>query len=51
VPYFDSYAPLMASTTWMPSVEAVDGTHPDAAGYAEWAHLIDRWPAWRDWLP
>jgi lysophospholipase L1-like esterase len=51
VPYFDSYAPLMASPNWMRCVEAVDGTHPDAAGYAEWANLIDRWPAWRDWLP
>jgi lysophospholipase L1-like esterase len=51
VPYFDSYTPLMISPIWMPSVQSVDGTHPDAAGYAEWARLIDQWPAWRDWLP
>jgi len=49
--YFDSYAPLMASSIWMPSVKSVDGTHPSAAGYAEWARLIEEWPAWREWLP
>ena len=51
VPYFDSYAQLMASPVWMPSVKSVDGTHPGAAGYGEWAKLIDQWPAWREWLP
>jgi len=51
VPYFDSYAPLLASPSWMPSVKSVDGTHPSAGGYAEWARLIDAWPAWREWLP
>ncbi len=51
VPYFDSYTPLMASAIWMPCVASVDGTHPSAAGYAEWARLIDEWPSWRDWLP
>jgi lysophospholipase L1-like esterase len=51
VPYFDSYAPLFGSDTWMPCVNAVDGTHPSAAGYAEWAQRIGKWPAWREWLP
>ena len=51
VPYFDSYSPLLASATWMPCVNAVDGTHPSEAGYAEWARLIGAWPAWREWLP
>ena len=51
VPYFDSYAPLFASKTWMPCVNAVDGTHPSAAGYSEWALAIGEWPAWREWLP
>ena len=51
VPYFESYAPLMESSIWMPSVKAVDNTHPSAAGYAEWARLIDAWPVWREWLP
>jgi lysophospholipase L1-like esterase len=51
VPYFDSYTPLLASSSWRPCIDAVDGTHPSAAGYAEWAALIGEWPAWRDWLP
>jgi acyl-CoA thioesterase I len=51
VPYFDSYAPLLASSTFIPDVQAIDGTHPSAKGYAEWARLIDEWPAWREWLP
>ena len=49
--YFDSFTPLTASSTFVASTKAVDGTHPNAAGYAEWARLIDEWPAWRDWLP
>jgi len=51
VPYFDSYATLLASPVWLPSVKSVDDTHPSAAGYAEWARLIGEWPAWREWLP
>ena len=51
VPYFDSYAALVASPTFIPSTKAVDGTHPNAAGYAEWARVIDEWPVWRRWLP
>lgn len=51
VPYFDSYAALLASPVWGPSVHAVDGTHPSGSGYAEWARLIGAWPAWREWLP
>ena len=51
VPYLDSYSPLAASASWMASVKSVDGTHPSAAGYLEWATLIDQWSAWREWLP
>ena len=51
LPYFDSFAALSASPTFVANTRAVDGTHPSAAGYSEWARLIDRWPAWRDWLP
>jgi len=51
VPYFDSFAPLVKSATFIASTKAVDGTHPNASGYAEWARLIDEWPAWRKWLP
>lgn len=31
-----------ASPTFVPNTRSVDGTHPSAAGYAEWARLIDR---------
>jgi lysophospholipase L1-like esterase len=51
VPYFDSYAALVASPTFIASTKAVDGTHPNAAGYAEWARMIDEWATWRSWLP
>ncbi|HXJ00192.1 MAG TPA: GDSL-type esterase/lipase family protein [Micropepsaceae bacterium] len=51
IAYFDSYAALVGSPLWMSSCKGVDGTHPDATGYAGWASAIDAWPAWRDWLP
>ena len=51
VPYFDSFTALTASSIFIPSTKSVDGTHPNAAGYAEWSRLIDEWPAWREWLP
>jgi lysophospholipase L1-like esterase len=51
VPYFDSFTPLVASSTFIASTKAVDGTHPNGAGYAEWARVIEEWPAWRSWLP
>jgi lysophospholipase L1-like esterase len=51
VPYFDSFTALLASPTFIASTKAVDGTHPAAAGYAEWARLIDGWSSWREWLP
>ena len=51
ISYFDSLAPLAASSTFIASTKAVDGTHPNASGYAEWARLIDEWRAWREWLP
>jgi lysophospholipase L1-like esterase len=51
VPYLDSFRPLLAASTFVPCTKAIDGTHPNASGYAEWARLIDEWPAWREWLP
>jgi lysophospholipase L1-like esterase len=51
VPYFDSFTPLLSSATFIASTKAIDGTHPNATGYAEWARLIDGWSPWREWLP
>lgn len=46
VPYLDIFTSLSQSATWMQEVEAGDGAHPDAAGYAELAHLVQKWSAW-----
>lgn len=51
VPFFDSHRLLTESAIWLADIQNVDGTHPSARGYAEWARLIDGWPAWREWLP
>jgi acyl-CoA thioesterase-1 len=51
VPYLEVFGPLHASPTWAREVQAGDGAHPRAAGYAALARLVDRWPAWRSWLP
>ena len=50
-PTSNSYAALVASPMFIASTKAVDGTHPNAAGYAEWARVIDEWAVWRSWLP
>ena len=50
IPFLNSFEPLLASEIWMNAVRAGDGTHPIAAGYDEWAKLIDAWPAWRAWV-
>jgi lysophospholipase L1-like esterase len=51
VPFFPAFETLSASKTWLPAVRAGDGVHPIAAGYDEWAHAIEQWPAWRAWAP
>jgi lysophospholipase L1-like esterase len=51
VPYFDSCTALRDTNVWLRDIREVDGTHPSAIGYAEWARLIGNWPAWRDWVP
>jgi len=46
VPYLDIFTSLSQSATWMQEVEAGDGAHPDAAGYAELACLVQKWSTW-----
>ena len=46
VPYLDIFTSLNQSATWMQEVEAGDGAHPNAAGYAELARLVQQWSAW-----
>lgn len=49
VPFFDLFTPLADHAVWMREVEAGDGAHPGAAGYAAAADLVGGWPAWRRW--
>jgi lysophospholipase L1-like esterase len=51
VPYLAVFEKLRASKVWLPAVHAGDGVHPVAAGYEEWARLIEAWPEWRKWVP
>ncbi|HVV07710.1 GDSL-type esterase/lipase family protein [Amycolatopsis sp.] len=47
-PYVDVLEPLRDNKNWMREVEAGDGAHPGAEGYAAYADLV--WPQWTDWL-
>lgn len=50
VPYFDMFARLAGSDTYLAEVAANDNIHPRSTGYAEMAaHLAD-WPAWSEWV-
>ena len=46
VPYLPIFTSLLQSQTWMGEVIAGDGAHPQAAGYAELARLVQWWPEW-----
>ena len=50
VPYLDVSNELIRSQVWMDEVSAVDGAHPSAAGYREFAQLIINWSAWLAWF-
>jgi lysophospholipase L1-like esterase len=51
LPYLACFEPLRMSKIWLPAVNDGDGVHPVAAGYDEWARLIEAWPEWRNWVP
>ncbi|MFI6871157.1 GDSL-type esterase/lipase family protein [Nocardia sp. NPDC050406] len=48
VSYARTHQPLRANPIWMREVAAVDGAHPAAAGYREFAELLA--PHWLLWL-
>jgi len=50
IPYFDIFARLVESRTYLAGVAANDGVHPRAEGYAEMAAHITVWPAWQEWV-
>jgi lysophospholipase L1-like esterase len=51
VPYLPVVDVLLRSSAWIPEAALNDGAHPGAAGYAELALLVERWPAWQAWFP
>ncbi|MDE2993538.1 MAG: GDSL-type esterase/lipase family protein [Chloroflexota bacterium] len=50
VPFLDVFTPLHKSTVWMDEVQAGDGAHPSAAGYAEFAGIVLGASPWREWF-
>lgn len=50
IPYLDVFTPLLATPSWLAAVAAGDGAHPNAAGYAQLAALVDAWEVWQKWL-
>ncbi|MFB2837559.1 GDSL-type esterase/lipase family protein [Floridanema evergladense] len=50
VPYLDVFTPLQKSEVWLKEVAANDSYHPKAAGYSEYANLVQKWDAWQSWL-
>lgn len=47
LPFLPLHAPLSANPAWREGAARGDGVHPDAAGYASLAALVEAWPAWR----
>ncbi|MGH7782513.1 MAG: GDSL-type esterase/lipase family protein [Candidatus Binatia bacterium] len=46
VAFLSIFESLIENSVWMAEVAADDGAHPRAAGYAELAARVDRWPEW-----
>lgn len=51
VPYLNVFPILEKSNTWMDEARNNDGAHPKAAGYAEFAEIVQNWEAWLNWFP
>ena len=50
VPYLDLHARLSGEARWRQALDAADGIHPAADGYALMADLVGAWDAWRKWM-
>ncbi len=50
IPFLDIFTPLSQSPSWWHALEAGDGAHPGAEGYAEIAHLVQGWSVWNGWF-
>lgn len=51
VPYLDVFSRLDKSNIWLNEAQANDGAHPRAAGYQEYAEIVQNWEAWLSWFP
>ncbi|MBW4634797.1 MAG: lipase [Iphinoe sp. HA4291-MV1] len=51
IPYLDIFPILEKSNIWLDEARANDGAHPKAAGYAEFAEIVQNWNAWLNWFP
>ncbi|TDH61417.1 lipase [Dankookia rubra] len=47
LPYLALHAPLSGGPAWRQAAARGDGVHPDAAGYAAIAALVEGWAPWR----
>jgi lysophospholipase L1-like esterase len=50
IPYLDVFSSLVNSSIWLTEAKANDGAHPRAAGYAEFAALVQGWEGWLNWF-
>lgn len=49
IPYLEVFTPLQTSV-WLEEAAANDGSHPNSAGYAELALLVQSWSSWLAWF-
>ncbi|NMG09856.1 GDSL-type esterase/lipase family protein [Brasilonema sp. UFV-L1] len=50
IPYLDIFSTLVKSSVWLAEAKANDGAHPRAAGYAEFAAIVQNWDGWLNWF-
>lgn len=50
VPYLNVFPILEKSDIWIDEARNNDGAHPKAAGYAEFAEIVENWEAWLNWF-
>lgn len=50
IPYLDVFSTLVKSSVWLAEAKANDGAHPKAAGYAEFAAIVQNWDGWLSWF-
>lgn len=50
IPFLDVFTPLSRSQIWLQEATANDGYHPDAAGYTEFARLVQTSAVWQRWF-